>query len=107
MTSVTYQPETLPPVSVSHFSLAMSSLVWLSHQCCFLIYVEPPPQYSVPSEKALCLSAADFVDVFDMPAPARWDTAGSLSNGRAAGMIHIMPELQPDLKRSKRGKASV
>lgn len=61
----------------------------------------------MPSEKLLCLSAANFMDIFDLAAPARWDTTGSLSNGRAVGVIHVMPELQPDLERSKGAKTSV
>lgn len=62
---------------------------------------------SVPSEKPFHLSAINLVEVYNMPAPARWDTAGSLSNGRAAGMIHAMPEPQLNLERSIRRNASV
>lgn len=80
--------------------MATPSLLQLSPQG-FLTEAKPPPQHSVLSEKSLCLSAANFTQIFDMLAPARWDTAGSLSSARATGMIHAMPELQPDLERER------
>lgn len=94
--SVTNKLLTSPPFP-SWTSLWPLYLCSLSPQG-FLTEVKPPPQHSVPSEKPLCLSAANFTQIFDLPAPARWDTAGSLSSARAAGMIHAMPELQPDLE---------